>query len=198
MPVLRSLVRAFPAVALLAAAFPSARAAEPLCVTCSGPERVYACSVEGDASAASDIAIQLLCIQELAREGRHQSCAVRKSAGACPGEPRTLAYVAPDLGAPVPTEFPVEETATVSPPAASAEPAPEAPAGEPETLVDLAGEAAAGTGRQLRKAGEAVESAASKTGTTIKNAAKSTWSCLSSLFSDCGGEEETAGDSAAQ
>ena len=48
-----------------------------------------------------------------------------------------------------------------------AEPAPEAP---PKTVVDMA----KGTGENLKKAGDAVG-----------NAAKKTWTCLSSFFSDC-------------
>ncbi len=49
----------------------------------------------------------------------------------------------------------------------NAEPAPEGP---PKTVVDMA----KGTGKTLKKAGDAVE-----------NAAKKTWTCLSSFFSDC-------------
>jgi hypothetical protein len=49
----------------------------------------------------------------------------------------------------------------------SAEPAPKGP---PKTVVDMA----EGTGKNLKKAGDAVG-----------NAAKKTWTCLSSFFSDC-------------
>jgi len=49
----------------------------------------------------------------------------------------------------------------------NAEPAPQEP---PKTVVDMA----KGTGKNLKKAGDAVGSAAKKT-----------WTCLSSFFSDC-------------
>jgi hypothetical protein len=146
------------------------------------------------------MAMQLLCIQQLAREGGHRSCAVRKASGECLGEARELAYATPDLGAPVPKEFPVEEGSAL--PEAAATPAPPpASSAEPDTLIELAGQTIDGTGKQLKKAGEtigdltsdageAIGGAASKTGSTIKNVAKSTWSCLTSLFSDCSGEPE--------
>lgn len=183
---------------------PGTPGAEPLCVTCTGPDRVYACSVEG--AAAPQVALQILCIQELARQGGHQSCGVRKATAPCEGEPRTLAYAKPDLGVEPPSAFPVEEAEQPEAPLArKAEAAGTAtePA-EPETLIELAGDAAKGTGDQLKKAGqtvsdltakagEAVGGAASKTGSTIKSAAKSTWDCLSSLFSECGASTDAPG-----
>jgi len=55
----------------------------------------------------------------------------------------------------------------------NAEPAPEA---APKTVMEMA----KGTGKNLKKAGDAVG-----------NAAKKTWTCLSSFFSDCWNEPDS-------
>ncbi len=187
------------AVLMLAGSAPAiAGVGEPMCVTCSGPDQVYRCSVDATASGAPQIAMQLFCVQELARAGQHKSCSVRRAAGVCDGEPRDLVYAAPDVGIAAPTTFPVEEsdapTVEAALPGTAVSPTPASP--EPETLAELASQAAAGTGAQLTKAGqslsdlttgtgEAVGGAAASAGATLKNAAQTTWSCLTSLFSNC-------------
>jgi hypothetical protein len=159
--------------------------AQEYCVTCTGPEAIYRCIVGGEATVEARSARgQFLCIKELAKSGRHASCRVdRSSSGPCDGEPRTVMFPefpdvpsedfvppAQELESPFDGETeaqpPYQETSPVNP-NENAEPAPEA---APKTVMEMA----KGTGKNLKKAGDAVG-----------NAAKKTWTCLSSFFSDC-------------
>ena len=83
-----------PAVVLLLLAAGSAVApavAEEFCVVCSEPPAVYRCQPE---AAGPGPSYQLLCLQTLARDGGHASCAVRRGVAptACDGATPLLVY----------------------------------------------------------------------------------------------------------
>lgn len=208
-------------VAGLAAGFglPPARAAE-YCVTCAGPAAMYACAIDGVAKdAPSDPRMQLLCIQELARQGGHETCSVPRSAPQpCPGVMRAVAIPAglapvkilpvqtgPVQTGPVqtdapeaapggdasPTGEPAVEPGPEQQPDPSAEPAVKK-SKEPRTVEELANQTVEASKKGLKKAGDAVTGTAEKAGEQVGNAgsavgtaAKKTWNCLKSFFSDC-------------
>ena len=63
------------------------------CVTCAGPDKIYLCTVDTGGAASAGLSQQLYCIRELARQGGHDSCSVKRKAQAgCNGEPHTLVY----------------------------------------------------------------------------------------------------------
>ena len=55
----------------------------------------------------------------------------------------------------------------------------------PKTVAELAKRAARSSKKQLDKAGHVVSSSVKKAGKNVSKAAKSTWRCLSSFFTDC-------------
>lgn len=176
-------------------------AAAEYCVTCAGPAAMYACTIEGAPNdAAADPRMQLLCIQELARQGGHETCSVPRSAPTpCPGVIKVVAVpdgLAPVKTLPVTTEAegaapapdaaaPADQTVPKTTPAAK-------PAKEPRTVEELANQTVEASKKGLKKAGDAVTGTAEKAGegvqnagSAVGNAAKKTWHCLKSLFSDC-------------
>jgi type IV secretory pathway VirB10-like protein len=171
----------------------SASAAE-YCVTCSGPAAMYACAVSGEPrDAPENPRQQLFCIQELARQGGHETCSVPRSAPKpCPGTMRVVEV--PPGGLPPAPTLPVD--APVDP----VQPAPgEKQSGdmatkskEPRTVEEMANQTVEASKKGLKKAGEAVTGTAEKAGqgvekagSAVGNAAKKTWNCLKSFFGDC-------------
>ena len=105
-----------------------ARAAE-LCVSCTGPDAVYACQIEG-AGTAVDPRLSLYCITELAKTGGHASCSVeRAKAAPCEGEKKQLAN---PVSIPAENESPAPDAASA---AETAEPVPAAPAKPAQPLA---------------------------------------------------------------
>jgi len=170
---------------LLICVFSQHATAQEYCVACTGPEALYRCIVGGEATAAARSARgQFLCIKELAKSGPHASCRVdRSSSGPCDGMPRTVmfsevpdipneAFVPPPqkIEAPVGDETETQPSYQETPAGNAMEDAEPAPKAAPKTVMEMA----KGTGKNLKKAGDAVG-----------NAAKKTWTCLSSFFSDC-------------
>lgn len=160
------------------------------CVTCSGPAAMYACAIaHTQRDAPVDPRMQLLCIQELARQGGHDSCSVPRSAPQpCPGVMKTVA--APSLLAPTGAEAAVNDGEPDPKIAKEAE--PPAPGTPPRTVEELATRTLEASKTGLKKAGDAVAGSAEKTGETVEqaggavgSAAKKTWRCLTSLFSEC-------------
>jgi len=183
-----------------------ANAAE-YCVTCAAPAAMYACTIDGvPPEAPNDPRGQLLCIQELARLGNHETCSVPRSAPQpCPGMVRVVA--APADGTP-PAAAATDPAAAGTEPALRAEGAPTVvtapppgdapplekvkPAKEPRTVEELAIQTVDASKQGLKKASDAVTGTAEKAGenvgkagSAVGDAAKKTWHCLSSLFSDC-------------
>ena len=71
--------------------------AQEACVVCSGPPAIYRCTIEKSDrlarfGAVGDKAVQTVCIKELARQGGHATCTVRREAGAttCDGIQREI------------------------------------------------------------------------------------------------------------
>ncbi|MFA5948869.1 MAG: hypothetical protein WC807_01155 [Hyphomicrobium sp.] len=178
--------------------------AEEYCVNCAGPAAIYRCTIQGTADGrGADPRHQLLCIGELAKTGKHETCTVSKSAPfPCPGELKVVAAPpntlptgpAPQVAAPAPpTSSPVPASPTDVPAADAAAPAPqEGPAKVPQTVEELAGQTVKSTKEGLEKAGEAVGGSAKKAGeqigsagNVVGDAAKKTWNCLTSLLKDC-------------
>jgi len=170
-------------------------AAAEYCVVCAGPDATYRCVFEGSPEGAgTDPRAQLLCIKQLAEAGGHESCSVtRTAASPCSGELRVVAAPLgePPLGEP-PEPRPSEPAADAGvPPEAPAEgPPPESK--PPRTVEELAGQTVESSKEGLKKAGETITGTAKKAGeqigsagSAVGNAAKKTWNCLTSLFSDC-------------
>jgi hypothetical protein len=86
------------ALATLFAAAPVAVtqvAATEVCVTCSGPDAVYNCTVKNAdtiAGLAGDKAIRKICTKILKRSVPHAACSVLKTSSACPGQPKTVGW----------------------------------------------------------------------------------------------------------
>jgi len=183
----------------------SALAAE-ICITCAGPDAVYRCASDSfEGASATDARLQLLCITQLAKSGRHASCAAdRRNLHACEGELRVLAPDVPGA-APMEAAAPPDSAPQAPPPAKSdvaavpenatttiekTTPAP--PDGPPATVEEMARETAQKSGENLDKAGKAVTDTAKaagdqigKAGDAVGTAAKKTWDCVTSLFKEC-------------
>ncbi len=170
----------------------SAQGVEQACVTCTLPDRVYACEVLPPENGTMAQSAQLFCAGEMARAHGHQSClVVRSSDGACEGEKVTLAYTG-RVSEPNTSVAPVEQPAVKT--------NPDTP---PKTLVEATDRAVKSTGKQIKNAGDAITSTGQKVGNvtvktgkviketgesigeTVTNAAKSTWDCVVSLFQSC-------------
>jgi hypothetical protein len=68
------------------------------CLSCTGPDQTYLCSVTGEAARQNDV-FKLYCIARTARKGRHASCAAIGSPENCHGKKRTFKYDGPSIPA---------------------------------------------------------------------------------------------------
>lgn len=157
--------------------------AQEYCVACEGPKATYICSFKEKAAGATDSALQLYCITELAKSGPHASCSIdRGKTTPCKGEARVLEAPPNALDSAkiplVPTPADKAAATKADAPAASDtpmnEPAPEQSAGTP---AEQPAEAQGKTGAE--------ESTLQKAGNAITNTAKKSWKCVTSLFGDC-------------
>ncbi len=169
--------QALPAIpfAVFAVAAPSADANE-VCVSCSGPEAVYRCTVDQSASVEAyrygKRILQFVCISELARQGNHQKCRVQRGEGACIGIERTVSLTAPiDAAAEAMSSDPPDTDVSEVAPLPPEEPAK---AGPPKTVEELARRTASSSKEQIEK-----------TGSAVGGAMKKGWHCLTSLFTKC-------------
>lgn len=173
--------------------------ARELCVVCAGPDVTYRCQIEGATPGRAETGDQVLCITTLAKDGGHASCSVRRAeTGPCDGLPWVIARpieAEPEPEMPAPTVAGTAEPPIAAAPAepapATTDAAPEKPAA-PKTVEDLAQETAKTSGEGLKKAGDAVAGTAKAAGKKIEQAgdavagaAKKTWSCVTSLFTNC-------------
>lgn len=190
----------------LAAGLSGQAGATEYCVTCEGPPGLYRCVIDGTPEGpGKDPRASLHCIQEMARQGKHERCAVSRGAPfPCPG---LTALVAPQ---PPGAARPPEHAAPYPDPQSPADALPEieietetatAPAEPssqvPRTVEELASQTVRSSKEGLEKAGQAIGGTAKKAGegigqagSAIGQAASSTWSCITSLFTSCGGEPE--------
>lgn len=162
-------------VCSMAAILPAA-AADEVCVSCSGPPAVYRCTVDEaskiDSYRHAKRVLQLACITELAREGGHGQCGVRRSGPeGCIGLDRKISLVT-SLDA-LAAKAEAEAVAGI---AEDREIAPEPPnkTGPPKTVEELARRTASASKEQFQK-----------TGNSVGDAMKKGWGCLTSLFKDC-------------
>lgn len=173
-------------------------AAGEFCVTCAEPDAHYACTFDG-ADNTNDASLKLLCITELAKSGKHGSCSVdRAQVKPCAGAVKTMAapegYQAP-AAAPGAVEAAKPAAIPAAPQAAkpaSATPGGNAPAAPPKTVQEMVEKGTADAGQALEKTGDTAAEAAKSTGSTLGkigkatgDAAKKTWTCITSLFGDC-------------
>jgi len=175
--------------------------AADICVKCTDPDASYDCVVNGSTSA--DTVTKLYCITALAKVGPHASCAIdRNSVSPCQGERKEFTIpartdgpfggapdrnanagvpeVSPNGVAPVAGQEHVDEQH-------SPQPASDAP---PKTMQEVVEKSpiSASLAETQKSAGNAAKSAGTaleKAGTAVGSAAKSSWKCLSSFFSNC-------------
>jgi hypothetical protein len=154
-------------------------AAQEYCVTCSEPQGLYRCVIDG-AQPRGGQSLQMLCVTAMAKEGRHATCSVKRgTVFECDGAVKHIPWAALDSAQQPETPPPVAIQPTPKPaPAAAPSPAPDAP---PQTVVDLAKQANEKTAQQMKKAGDSVKQA----GETVKEATKKAWDCVFSFFSRC-------------
>lgn len=175
--------------------------AAEICVKCTEPDANYDCVVNGSASA--DTVTKLYCITALAKVGPHASCAIdRNSVSPCQGERKEFTIPA-SVDGPF-GETPERSASTGAPDAATMTPAPVAgqePDGErhppqtaneapPKTVQEIVEKSpvSASLAETQKTAGNAAKSAGTaleKAGSAVGSAAKTSWKCLSSFFSDC-------------
>ena len=193
LPVVLSTLKRTGGLALIAA-LPSAALAQTsdpppgVCVVCTEPPAIYECvlppKIQAQAGSHKLVrrGLQLACIQEISKVRGHAKCGARRGkSGPCTGLIHTLQG---------PFGRPAKSTASGDEPSkpkrelrdgsapegaervrdknAKADDAP------PKTVKELADQATKKTGEQLDDAGKA-----------IGDAARKSWSCLTSLFSDC-------------
>jgi len=163
---------------MAAAAAPATFATE-VCVTCSGPPANYRCTVD-EASKIEGYrygkkALQFICITELAREGGHEKCSVKRTGSdICVGQERTVSLKGSiqALSAPMDTEAEAEPgSVTGAEQPVSDQPKKPEP---PKTVEELARRTASASKEKLEK-----------TGNTVGKAFKKGLGCIASLFQDC-------------
>jgi hypothetical protein len=170
--------------------------AESYCVACYSPDAVYRCVIaDAPSSAPPDPRNQVQCIKQLAKSGGHARCSVERftSAG-CSGPERIISPAVSALPVAPPAQAEVPSREPVPPGAVSGSAAPDGNGVNepPRTVEELAKSTVETTKRGLdgvsgsvktttEKAGEQIEGV----GSSIGQAAKKGWHCLSSLFSDC-------------
>lgn len=191
-----------------------------LCVVCSQPAQTYRCRVDTANASPGEEALRLYCIFRTARDGGHGSCAAQRDAGAaCDGPVKAYSYAGPEIPEALrSTVRKMRENRGGQDRFRNSPPADAPPRGEgpPETLIEM-GSRAVDAGKQgVKSTGGAVRDAAGTTGRTIGKvgktagkqvgrtvrgageAARFTYDCVLSLFTDCfassPSEEAPAGD----
>lgn len=190
----------------LAVVRPGLADAAEYCVTCEGPPALYRCVIDGQPEGpGEDPRASLYCISEMARQGKHERCAVSRGAPfPCPGltalvKPQLQGPAHPEHAAPYPDpQSPHDALPRPEGEAEAADAAPEPASKVPRTVEELAGQTMRSSKEGLEKAGQAIGGSAKKAGegigkagTAIGQAASNTWTCITSLFSSCGGEPES-------
>jgi hypothetical protein len=158
-----------------------------ICVTCQSPNATYACAIDGRDVKSDDGAMRLYCITTIAKTKGHASCVVSRAAqGECAGERQVLASPYPAATPPIADEKP-----SLAPPNTPAEPSddlagkpmPKPVEGQPKTVSEMLGGNEQPT--QAEKSAEPSNSMLDDAGQAVSDAAKKTWSCVSSFFGDC-------------
>jgi hypothetical protein len=175
------------------------------CVVCYEPDAVYRCVIEGvAANLPADPRHQIQCIKELAQAGAHKRCSVERfTAAGCDGAVHVIAagsYHDPAAArvdradprsSPSSSAGGQQRAGDVDPPPTGlqpepvVEPKPTDPKAPPRTVEELASNAGEKTKQGLQDIGQTVSDSTRKVGEQIGSAAKKTWDCLTSFFSDC-------------
>ena len=152
------------------------RADDAICVVCINPDLTYRCKVLRDGGLMAGSRFQFFCIKEIAREGGHQSCSVRRlGTGVCEGLDKTLVFNGRMPESPVGRDAAGGPGVTPDPGGeVGAGEAAQNKAGEPRTLIELTDQTVKGSQKQLKKTGEVIGGAAKKSGEVISGAAKKT------------------------
>ena len=161
--------------------------AQEACVVCDAPAAIYRCSVEKSErlarfGSAGDKALQHVCAKEMARQGKHEKCTVRRdlSGTSCDGLPRMITLASLLEGDPAPQPAPPSASGPPPKPATGTstkvEPAKPAPAvaQPPRTVQEMA-----------ERSGETSKQQLKDTSESIGNTAQRTWKCLTTLFQKC-------------
>lgn len=191
------------AALLLVLACNGAFAADDLCVSCAGPAATYRCQVDpaaGLTQGAADPRAQLLCITELAKLGKHETCAVDRAAStACsgpvrivapvtpyPADPGTAAGAAPPMRPAVQGAAAANEQAAINPPSVdgAAKPTDDAP---PKTVEELVKKSSLPPPTGLQEAGKTIAKTADSAGAAVTDTAKAAGEAVT-------GTAKTAGD----
>jgi hypothetical protein len=170
--------------------------AESYCVACYSPDAVYRCVVaDAPANAAPDPRNQVQCIKQLAKSGGHARCSVERfTAVGCSGPERIISpsTSALPVAPPPKAAAPLQETTPSDAGSENAAPEGTAVAQPPKTVEELAKSTVETTKKGLDDVTGTVKSTTEKAGEqiggvggSIGNAAKKSWNCLSSFFSDC-------------
>jgi hypothetical protein len=166
--------------AVVLAALVGRAEAQEYCVSCSEPNAVYRCVIEG-ARPGGGQSLQLLCVTSMAKDGGHATCSVKRgTVFECDGPMKRVPWASIEAPAQAKDTDPAATKPDAS--AAKTEPDPNEP---PKTVVDMAKRANEQTAEQMKKAGENVKQTVKTTGEAIGTATKKTWDCLFSLFKQC-------------
>ena len=164
------------AVVCALAGWQPARAQAPeaqpqVCVTCEDPSASYVCAAPAGLGISGGLArkaFRFTCLKEIARLKGHAICSVRRDVqGPCLGETVVLTQDAPAAVGTAPAAPEPAPTQAEPPPARDAE-------GPPRTMVEAVERAGEESTRQFKDASD-----------TVSSFVRQSWTCVSSLFSDC-------------
>ena len=176
----------------------SSRADDAICVVCKAPDLTYRCKVMRDDGTMASGSFDFFCIKEIAREGVHKSCSVRRSGPEiCEGLQKTLVYNGAPRKRPQQDNFTQDPGARLDP---NGSPngnvvgegtsrdtdADTDKAGEPKTMYELTDKAVKGSKKQLKKTGVAIGGAAKKTGDAVVGAVKKTGQTITRAVKNTG------------
>jgi len=162
-----------------------------VCVVCNDPGKVYQCTFDtvDVANASPNIrGFHFACIKELAQYGEHSQCAARRNDTiACNGEPYSLKN-AQSLYKPEQNDEPLAESAPDSPTPTKSKKQPTLVDSTSKTYkkaIDSVGQGYENTKKTVKKGYKSTTKTVKSVGDKINDAAKTTYDCVMSLFSDC-------------
>ena len=195
-------------ILLLAAGMPLWADEADYCIKCSGPgqapDKTYVCRIRAEGGSAQGR--QLYCIMNIARDNGHDSCAARSMAGGCEG---TLVTYAISGGLPAAPAAPAPAIPAGLPSASRPDEEKQHHSAQkpPRTLIEFSKQAARDTSKGFRKLGRNTQKGfrklgrntakaikktgrkitrfTKKLGNNISKATRTTFNCLTSLFSNC-------------
>ncbi|HWB46559.1 MAG TPA: hypothetical protein VG900_14040 [Hyphomicrobiaceae bacterium] len=164
-----------PALVLLCAASvwgaaTGSASAQEYCIACTDPPGLYRCIIEGARPGGAQ-PLPMLCVTTMAKQGGHARCSVKSgTVFECDGQIKRIPWTAegPQESAPAPKP--------AAPPAKR-----DADGQPPKTMVDLAKK----TDRNIKDVNKNFKESINETNQAIGKAAKKTWTCLTSFFTQC-------------